>query len=366
MLSHGRSLMDQGEVVQRAFINDIQTVVPKFEVHKKFLEYAPNFLTEREQKLFQRLAPKAHITTRYSVLEPSELFAELDKAGEFKRGNFPSTSRRMQIYKENAFSLAVRALHPIFEKHDPSTFTHLVISSCTGFYAPGLDLQIQREFGMSPQLERTIVGFMGCYAAMNALKIANQAVLGNPKAKALVVNLELCTIHMQENYNLEGLLGFMQFADGCAISVVSSEAKGFELAEFYTDVANDAADLITWHVGDQGFEMFLSTEVPNALANHLPRMASKWLGADFNRDILWAVHPGGRGILDAVEDKLHLPKEKLAYSRKVLNDFGNMSSATVMFVLSQMLNDQSHGDGIAMAFGPGFTMEALKFKKLRH
>lgn len=357
--------LSKGEMVAQvaAFINEIETVVPKFEVHKKFLEYAPNFLNEREQKLFQRLAPKAHINTRYSVLEPSDLFGELDKAGEFKRGKFPSTSRRMKIYKDSAFGLAAKALRKVFDKHDPASFTHLVISSCTGFYAPGLDLEIQREFKMSPHLERTIVGFMGCYAAMNTLKVASQAVGANPNAKALIVNLELCTIHMQENYNLEGLLGFMQFADGCAVSVVSSDPSGIELKEFYTDVAEVAADLITWHVGDQGFEMFLSTEVPAALASHLPSMASKWLGENFDRDILWAVHPGGRGILDAVEDKLHLPKDKLTYSREVLAQYGNMSSATVMFVLQKMLKGECTGDGIGMAFGPGFTMEALKFIK---
>lgn len=348
-----------------AFINAIETVVPQNEVHKKFLAYAPSFLKPNEQKVFNRLAPKAQIETRFSVLKPSELDTQLDEAGEFKRGKFPTTARRMQIYKENVFALASRALNPIFKKHPPSSFTHLVISSCTGFYAPGLDLQIQKEFGMSPQLQRTIVGFMGCYAGVNALRVADAAVRADSSAKVLVVNAELCTIHMQEHYDVGGLLGFMQFADGCAVSVVSGESTGLRLTEFYTDVASDASELITWHIGDQGFDMFLSTEVPGAVGANLPSMTTRWLGEGFDREILWAVHPGGRGILDAVEDKLRLGRDNLKYSRKVLSENGNMSSATIMFVLREMLADPSaRGNGVAMAFGPGFTMEALKFNKV--
>ncbi len=346
-------------------LNRVSTAVPPFEVHRKFLEYVSRSLVdERERRLFARLASKSQIERRHSTIEPSPAPERLDDRGFFRRGSFPSTGERMRAYKAGALPLAIKAVRPLFDGVDPGSITHLIVTSCTGFYAPGLDLELQREFNLRADLERSVIGFMGCQAAFNAMKAAWHAVRSVPEAKALMVNIELCTLHMQEDLELERLLSFMQFADGCAASLISAEPRGLEMRELRTAVAPEAADLIAWRVGDSGFDMRLSPKVPSAIAAHVPRLFDEWLGPRAGGVGLWAVHPGGRAILDAVEDKLRLGPEALRASREVLRDHGNMSSATVMYVLEKILADPAaRGQGVAMAFGPGLTMEALYFEK---
>lgn len=347
------------------FLNRVETANPPFEVHKKFLSYVPTTMSvDRERKLFARLASKSQIEKRYSVLEPAAAVEHLDANGLFRRGNFPSTAARMRLYKEAAFPLAAKAVRPILDEVGSRNITHLIVTSCTGFYAPGVDLELQREFQMRSDLERSVIGFMGCYAALNAMKAAWHIVRSKPEAKVLMLNLELCTLHMQEDFDLEQLLAFMQFADGCAASLISASPSGIEMKELHSAVVPEANDLITWHVGDSGFDMHLSPKVPLALAANVPRLVSSWLGERQNDIALWAVHPGGRAILDAVEDKLRLGPEAMTSSREVLRDHGNMSSATIMYVLQKLLVDPTaRGDGVAMAFGPGLTMEAMLFAK---
>jgi predicted naringenin-chalcone synthase len=206
---------------------------------------------------------------------------------------------------------------------------------------------------------------MGCYAAFNGLKAAWSAVRSCPDAKVLMVNLELCTLHMQEDFNLERLLAFMQFADGCAVSLISSEKAGLKIEELHSDVVPEARDLITWQIGESGFDMHLSPTVPQALAAHVPGLMDRWLGDRISQVAEWAVHPGGRAILDAVADKLSLTARQMHPSREILRRYGNMSSATILFVLNEILRDESRsGTGVAMAFGPGLTMESMLFRKV--
>lgn len=341
------------------FVNSISTAVPPTEAHAKFLEFIPHIIgAEREIKLFNRLAVRSHIERRYSVLTASVEKGQLDDQGFYKLEKFPTTKERMEKYKTNALNLARGPVSEILKRHKPQEITHLIVTSCTGFYAPGLDLELQREFNLSPQLERTIIGFMGCYAAINGMKSAYHIVRSNPEAKVLMVNLELCTLHLQKDSNLEQLLAFMQFADGCAASLISSEEHGLEIKGFRCEVWQEVQELIQWHVGDSGFDMYLSPIVPQALATVLP-------AAQFeNRPVLWAIHPGGRSILDAAQGAFSLSDEQMRFSRETLRDFGNMSSATVMFVLEKILRDVSlSGEGVAMAFGPGITMETMSFHK---
>jgi predicted naringenin-chalcone synthase len=342
------------------WLNRIATALPPFEGHSKFLEYAPSMLAdERERRMFARLAEKAQIDQRYTIFEPSPDPERLDVGNFYSRGDFPLTAARMQMFELHAPALATAAAREAISGLRPQDITHLIVTSCTGFSAPGLDLQIQQALELRPSLERTLIGFMGCYAAINGLKAAWHTVRSMPDAKVLLVNLELCTLHLQERVNLEGLLGFMQFADGCAASIISAEPNGLELKRFQCEVMPEAADLITWHVGNHGFNMHLSTSVPKVLGDNLPSLL-RWLDEPIN---LWAVHPGGHAILDAVESGLRLQPEDLRASREVLRKFGNMSSATVMFVLKSMLEGGDAGNGIAMAFGPGLTLESMTFRK---
>jgi alpha-pyrone synthase len=353
-----------------AYINAIGTAVPSHDVHDKFVQYAPQLLTdERLRKLFRRMADRCQIEHRYSFFAPDPDPAVLDSGGFFQRGSFPDTATRMKFYESHALDLAMESLDAAGIKAHAAEITHLIVTSCTGFYAPGLDLQLAHRLGLDPSVERTIIGFMGCYAAMNALKLARHIVRSESRSKVAIVNLELCTLHLQETANIEEVLSFLIFADGCSASIVSTEPGGIELESFRTTVIPGSADQITWHIGRTGFDMRLAGTVPGTIGSGLPDAMPSILNGHAAEDVeLWAVHPGGRSILDAVEGAVGDMRDQLADSRVVLRDYGNMSSATVMFVLKRML-DRFRGMGIggnalgcAMAFGPGLTAESMLFR----
>jgi predicted naringenin-chalcone synthase len=269
---------------------------------------------------------------------------------------------RAEFYRQQAFPLVRKALDglPLGELKDK--ITHLIVTTCTGFYAPGIDLEIINHYGLNPAVERTVIGFMGCYAGMNALKLARHIVRSHPEAQVLILNIELCTLHLQETDDLEQILSFLIFADGCAASLVSARSAGIELQSFHAAVMPDSGNQITWAIGGNGFDMHLSGEVPATIAKGLPDALAAILAGGSAGDFShWAIHPGGRSVLDAVRDGAGLEEGALAVSRKVLRDFGNMSSASIMFVLKEFLQ-QGPGRGCAMAFGPGLTVESMLFQ----
>lgn len=342
------------------YLNTIATAVPDFDVHSKFVDYVPRLLEDRRSRaLFRRMAGRAQIDHRYSFLEPDPDETRMDVQGFYRPGAFPSTRRRMDCYEQHAFPLARRALDQL----DLTNISHLIVTSCTGFYAPGIDHQILQHYGLKADVERTMVGFMGCYAALNGLKLARHIVRSDSHAKVLIVNLELCTLHLQPSGSLEDMLSFLIFSDGCAASIISAEPQGLELQHFRSTVIPDSADLITWRVGDMGFDMNLSGQVPPTIATALPDELDAMLGDCTRADIRhWAVHPGGRTVLDAVSEGAQLHEEQLRASRHILRNYGNMSSATIMFVLQEIMdNNPNAGPGCAMAFGPGLTVESCRF-----
>ncbi|QQP89780.1 type III polyketide synthase [Skermanella sp. TT6] len=353
-----------------AYINAIGTAVPTHDVHDKFVSYAPALLTdERLRKLFRRMAERCQIEHRYSFFEPDPDPEVLDTGGFFTRGAFPDTATRMKFYERHALGLATASLEAAGIERHRDGITHLIVTSCTGFYAPGLDLELARHFGLDPSVERTIIGFMGCYAAMNALKAARHIVRSEPGSKVAIVNLELCTLHLQETADIEEILSFLIFADGCSACLVSAEPDGIELQGFRATVIPGSADQITWHIGRNGFDMRLAGTVPGTIGQGLPDALPSILQGRSPSDVeLWAVHPGGRSILDAVAGAIEGKGDQLSDSRAVLRDYGNMSSATVMFVLKRMLDRfrdtrmGGNGLGCAMAFGPGLTAESMLFR----
>ncbi|RAI02546.1 type III polyketide synthase [Acuticoccus sediminis] len=351
-----------------AHINRIATAVPRYEVHDFFLRFAASQLTEmpRHRALFRKMADKAGIERRYCALMPSNdpEGDRLDAGGLFVRGNFPGTAVRMDLFDAHAPDLAMTAIDRLdLSAAERASITHLVVATCTGMSAPGLDLEIVARAGLPDDVERTLIGFMGCYAAISALKVAHHIVRSTPSAKVLIVNLELCTLHFKETVDLERLLTFALWGDGCSAALVTGEAAGLRLESFTALLASDARELMSWKVRDDGFDMVLSGRVPATIQAILARHADRMLGGREVPDVdLWAVHPGGRSVLDAVEHTLALPPDALAPSRTVLRDNGNMSSATVMFVLAAMLASARPGEfGCGMAFGPGLTAETFTF-----
>jgi predicted naringenin-chalcone synthase len=299
------------------------------------------------------------------VLEPSQPEGSGTACGFYRAGEaFPTTRARMARYEAEAPALADAALARLGFAAEAPHVTHLVVATCTGFVAPFLDRHLVGRHGVRRGVERTLVGFMGCQAAINALKSAWHIVRSEPGARVLVVCLELCTLHLQGSSALEQLLCFLLFADGCAAAIVSAEPAGLRMDGFSSIVVPEAGDMITWRIGDDGFDMTLSGLVPVTLAHALPDWEREMLDGLPASDVdLWAVHPGGRSILDAVEHGLALRQGALAESRAVLRDHGNMSSASVMFVLAAMMRRAQAGQrGCALAFGPGLSAEAMRFR----
>lgn len=349
-----------------AFLNRISTVVPPNDVHGTFVDFAAGLLQgERGGPVFDRLVQRSQIDHRWSVLIPASTDRRevVDSGGVYRRGAFPSTADRMRLFERFAIDLAVEAVAGLELGAGARDVTHVIAVSCTGLSAPGLDLQLVERCGLDPSVERTVVGFMGCYAGINGLKLARHIVRSQPGSRVLVVCVELCTLHLQETTDLEQVLSFLVFGDGCAAALVSGDPHGLSLDRFHAALMPEAAEQITWTIGDSGFNMFLSGQVPASVGTALRLGRDRILDGTAIGDIdLWAVHPGGRSVLDAVQAALGLGPEALAPSREVLRGFGNMSSATILFVLERIMAHARPGErGCAMAFGPGLTAETLLF-----
>jgi len=348
-----------------AFINRIATANPPHDVHDTFLRFGEQMLKgdNRRLALFGRMAERSGIAHRYSVLAPGGNDAGVDAEGFYRLGAFPDTATRMKKFEACAPGLAVEAVEKLLAGEDRSRITHVIVTSCTGLSAPGIDLELVERCGLPPSVERTMVGFMGCYAAINALKLARHIVRSEPSARVLAVNLELCTLHLHETAELEEILSFLLFADGCAAALVTADPVGVEMNSFRAALVPDTRELIRWHIREQGFDMVLSGAVPGAIRTALSESRDEILGGANDID-LWAVHPGGRTVLDAVEQAFALPPAALTASRAVLNDYGNMSSGTVMFVLDRLMraDDGAGLRGCAMSFGPGLVAETMMFR----
>ncbi len=350
-----------------AYLNRIATAVPPHDMHGAFVPFAESLLPEgTPRNLYRRMVRLAAIDHRYSFLKPmvTDKGVLQDEDALFVRGNFPSTARRMEAFRQFAPQLARCALMKLaLTDSERQGITHVIVTCCTGLYAPGIDFEVIDLAGLNPSVERTFIGFMGCYAAINALKAARHIVRSEPEAKVLLLSLELCSLHMQETQDLEQLLAFTVFADGCAAYLVTAEPRGLALDSFLAVNLAGTGELITWRIGEQGFDMHLSGQVPGQLRQGLAEAGTRITqGRDFSSIDLWAVHPGGRTILDASEQGLALPAEALAESRNILLNYGNMSSASVMFVLQRLMQRASPGQvGCAMSFGPGVTAETMMF-----
>jgi alpha-pyrone synthase len=351
-----------------AYVNRIATAVPDHDVHEAFLGFAQSLLAEdsRRSALFRRMADRAGIEHRYSCFSPAAHAEDKAVAAEafYKRGAFPDTAARMRAFEAHAPALAVAAVEKLDLGSERDRITHLLITCCTGFSAPGLDLELIERCRLPSSIERTMIGFMGCCAAINALKLARHIVRSDPSARVLVLNLELCTLHLKETTDLEQILSLLLFADGCAASLVTSHPQGVALESFHALLVPNTLDLITWHVRESGFDMVLSGQVPATIQASLPHHTTEILaGASAASIDLWAVHPGGRTILDAVERAFNLTPSALSTSRDILRRYGNMSSATVMFVLEALMRSAPRGAaGSAMAFGPGLVAETMLFR----
>ena len=280
----------------------------------------------------------------------------------------PSTQQRNDLYTTAARKMFPEIARRIFANapgFEPSELTHLVTVSCTGFFQPGPDFAILEALGLHANVERYHLGFMGCYAAFPALRMAKAFCEANPDAVVLVVCLELCSLHVQWTSEMDDLLAGSVFADGAGAVLLSARAPvgpTLRMDGFASAIAPAGEADMAWTIGDIGFKMRLSSYVPEIIQTNVVEAIQPVLaktGQTRESIAHWAVHPGGRAILDRVEKGLSLSGGELAPSREVLRRCGNMSSATILFVLQELLaRGVAPGEPtLAMSFGPGLTVE---------
>lgn len=343
-------------------IRALSTARPNHDIHGAFIDWAAAQISDpRAQAIFQRMAARSGIAHRYAVLPPTAEGGSPVSPGGFYHGPAPGTATRMRLYAQYAPALALDAINGL--EADVSDVTHLIVASCTGFVAPGIDQILAQKLNLAPSVERLLVGFMGCYAAVSALRSALHIVRSQPQAKVLVVTVELSCLHLNATQDIESLLAMLQFGDGAAAALVTGEGDGLALYEPFATTVPSSADLIRWEIGDTGFVMHLSGKVPALITQALQdqEFVRTLAGGDPQSVDAWAVHAGGRSILDAVEHGLQLDPEKLSASRAVLREGGNMSSSTLMFVLARYMQ-QNVEKGVALAFGPGVAAEGFRFR----
>jgi predicted naringenin-chalcone synthase len=277
----------------------------------------------------------------------------------------PSTAVRMATYEEHALPLAQQAAAGALSDAglEPSAITHLITISCTGFAAPGVDVGLIKGLNLPPTTVRTHVGFMGCHAAINGLRVAQAYGGADPAATVLLCAVELCSLHYHYGWNPKRMVANALFADGAAAAVGrrATDPTSWQVAATGSCLFNDCESAMTWHVGDHGFDMTLSTRVPNMIAANLRPWLEQWFAKSRLRlsDIAsWAIHPGGPRVLTDVENALGLAPEMTAISREVLGECGNMSSPTVLFLLDRLRRRDAPRPCVAIGFGPGLVAEA--------
>ncbi len=378
-------------------LRGLTTAVPATVLHQEQVAEvfaAQPGLTRLAQRLVGAVFGAAGVSRRHTVLEelvaegpiPEEAPVFYDRA----RGELlsPGTRVRNDLYAERASQLfvsAARASLASVPGIQAADVTHVITVSCTGFYAPGPDFVLARELGLRPGVQRYHLGFMGCYAALPALRLAKQLCEADPEAVVLVVSVELCTLHLRTSNDPDTIIATSLFADGAGAALVTAAPpepgeRAFELEAFATRITPDGESEMAWRIGDHGFEMVLSNAVPSIIGAHVigaieplfasaPELADALAAGTASEAVPhWAIHPGGRSILDRVETTLGLTPEQLVPARTVLDENGNMSSATVLFVLRHILDSEDGADGdqvAAMAFGPGLTVESALLRMRR-
>jgi predicted naringenin-chalcone synthase len=357
------------------FIHDIATSVPPFSSDQQHIREVmkQHVGTDRKtEAIIHRIYTQSGIEKRHSVVQDFEpnKHGQLFFNGQVK--SEPGTAARNKIYERESKKLFVDVARKLLADNphfSSDEITHVITVSCTGFYAPGPDYEIVKALQLKPSTERFHVGFMGCYAAFPAMKMAKSFCTSDPDAVVLLVSAELCTLHFQFKNDVDNLLSGSVFADGAGGMIISSRSPkkpAFEISKFASSLAPKGEKDMAWTIGDSGFDMILSTYVPDIIQQNLESVI-KPLYDEYrlSKDDIdyWALHPGGRSILDKIESNLNLDPPQISASREVLAEFGNMSSATILFVLKEILKaDLASGQRIlSMAFGPGLTIESGLF-----
>ena len=357
-------------------IVSIATAVPAYKHEQKnILSFMQNVyaLNETDKRKLKFLYSQSAIDARYSVLPDYSLNAaewQMYPASE-NLEPFPSLELRMEWFNKTAPSLTINAIEKCIEnKLDKNEITHLITVSCTGISAPGLDLMVMEGLNLSSTIFRTSVNFMGCYAAIHALKMADAFCANDVNAKVMVVCTELCTLHFQKENTADNIASSLLFGDGsAAVLVTHSDCKeqGLHIQNFYSEVAFKGKKDMSWGLSSSGFLMTLSGYVPNLIEQDFNTLLTNALHrSKIDKESIshWCIHPGGRRILTAIEKSIAVSADDLRYSYDVLKNYGNMSSPTILFVLKEIMDSLKEKKDkktniFGAAFGPGLTLETF-------
>jgi predicted naringenin-chalcone synthase len=355
-------------------IISIGTTVPQFKHEQQdILQFMQKIyaMNESENRKLRFLYKQSGIDCRYSVI--ADYSRNITDWKFYPQSEnlepFPGLEQRMTWYNKYAAPLSVDAIRKcIDDKIKSDEITHLITVSCTGMSAPGLDLQIVELMQLPKNIFRTSVNFMGCYAAIHALKLANAICIAEPNAKVIIVCTELCTLHFQRAPTMDKIASSLLFSDGSAAALITSDtnnSKGIRLKNFYSEILSKGKKDMAWELSSSGFLMTLSNYVPDLLEEDFATFTETALQQSdltLNDVTHWCIHPGGKRILEAVEKSLDINKEQLEQSYQTLQQFGNMSSATILFVLEKMMSDIDYNESntiFSAGFGPGLTLETF-------
>lgn len=319
------------------------------------------------KKIFKQCGVETRYTCEPNLLESA---SDCRYFPHISKQDIPTTAERMETYKKESVPLGLDAARKALEDAEvrASDITHLITVSCTGQFLPGMDAALVAQLGLSANVNRIPLNFLGCAAGLKAVCLSRKIVSGTPSAKVLVVCVELCTLHIQPSSHREALFAASFFGDGASACIVGSAGPNhkeiFQLGEDHSVLLPDSAEEMVWEVGNHGYDLYLSPNIPKLIGRMVPAEVERLLNGEKNAD-LWAIHPGGRGIVDTLQDLFGLTNEQTRPSLTVLRHYGNVSSATILFVLKEMRQDlkgrlSGTADGLALAFGPGLTVEMIK------
>ena len=356
-----------------SYITAIGTANPAYKIKQSviadFMVKAMGLTYQNERRL-RSLFRSSGIDYRFSVLKDYSR----DSGYEFFPDNenlepFPSTEKRVQEFRQHALPLSLGAIKNALPGEDFNSITHLIVVCCTGMYAPGLDIDIIKALRLPTDIQRVCINFMGCYAAINALQTGDAFCRANPSAKVLIVCTELCSLHFQKEPTDDNLLSNALFGDGSAAVIMETQkpkTTSLRPLKFYNDLLFKGEHDMAWNIGNFGFEMRLSSYVPNLIEKGIKDLADslfKGISIDQESVQYFAIHPGGKKILSTIERELNISEEQNKYAHHVLRNYGNMSSPSVLFVLNEIFRMLSSGDDkkhvLSFAFGPGLTLGSL-------
>jgi predicted naringenin-chalcone synthase len=330
-------------------------------------------LGQNESRLLRTIFKSSGIDFRHSVLSDYGMdgdFTFYPNSEDFEP--FPTTEKRLSVFRDNALDLSSRAIDNMLltiPSFDIKAISHLIVVCCTGMYAPGLDVDLLKRYKLPTSVNRTGINFMGCYAAFNAIKVADAFCHQNENAKVLIVCTELCSLHFQKKPTEDNFLANALFADGASAILMESQSqqpRRFKPVSFHSELVPRSDPDMAWTIGDLGFEMKLSTYVPSIIKDgiaELTRTLLSKISVDLRDISFFAIHPGGKRILENIEKELDIPREKNQAAHFVLRNYGNMSSPTILFVLHEIRNGLMRENKdeyiLSFAFGPGLTLESM-------